>query len=829
MLVVLSIIFMSKELIIILPGFQYTKQGTLTIDKVKIEALVSNQPVSIWYLDTDTKQYLSTEYLELLKLTDSVEPISNSTIYNNGYLYANLSESLKRAPTGYFQQYLVDDNTYNISVFNRDVQYLNNNSVLHDGLGFIKLSNINSDIVFKVSFYSLFQYIEESNGDNIENYVLVDSKNYYYNPLIEGLDDSFVLEASDPIVLKYNNDLKENAKIAVKLNNNVILYNYSTASDELVQVKWNGSDYYQTYSYFKPASLQLWACPQIILNESKVDTEGTDQGAEGSNAGTVLFQIGENVVSSDCTNIPPNPILWYKDGSYDLYKLLQKQQDYYKNLENSVQLKAGQLHNYGIYYTNLSKSGQTWGLVVDSSGLYTYHFFQDSPISYNNRAYLNKQGLNSDEYLLNITKGKPEFHNNWKKRYYITTEKLKLTSKAPDKTQIHQMVYNCLSNKDNPDLSLSLVSPNTIYTFSNYSKDDFSYLYKENPYISLHNISPDDPIRLQYYKYDDLALKEQPLKTPDNFITKGSSKEIDITEQKLNWKWDLYNSDWSVSNGGDFVFPNHILAVDYKESKLHLNNTSDYSIIPQLSLTNNAGIKQGFYEDILVNTNILEQNYINLEVPTQTNDTGFCVYNTHINKDFTFEVQIPEDGYYVFNMNGYTQTTSGSIYKLIIKDKNEEIEIELKPDLPTAFFYLKKGNYTLSLNPMVQTSIYISSVGLYQIDLTDISVNTVLLASLLQDKIYTKAINHLKDPEYYKYIIFQAVYVYQESKVKCYKKTCSTLYTPEHAYQKPVGVYNGKSQNADLVSVDSQLKLLGYVESFNTNCNTLVENTIIKK
>jgi hypothetical protein len=84
---------------------------------------------------------------EELILNKTVEPLlDDPSIYPDAsYLYASLSENLKRIPNGYFYS-LNKDDIYTLSVFNDYVEYLNCNAFLHDGLGFIKLENINSNI-----------------------------------------------------------------------------------------------------------------------------------------------------------------------------------------------------------------------------------------------------------------------------------------------------------------------------------------------------------------------------------------------------------------------------------------------------------------------------------------------------------------------------------------------------------------------------------------------------------------------------------------------------------------------------------------------------------
>ena len=818
-----------KEVIIILPGFEYQRYGTLTIDQVKITAYVNNIKTSIWYLDTANKEYLSTDELVLSKTVEHL--LDDNSIYpDTSYLYAQLSENFKRVPNGYFYS-LDKNNIYTLSVFNDYVEYLNCNNFLHDGLGFIKLENINSNIQFVVKFYSRID-IDTNTDEDDNNYVLIDTKTYYYNPLINNSQTSLTISKTEAVKLKYDNTKEEDVNI--KLNDNVILFQIpkdGPYQDKKLHIKWNNTEYKRTTTEVIPEHLQLYSYPYVIFNKDNFDSTGLEYGFSISRENDVIFfpNIEQLVSSNYPTKVTPILYSVKQDNLNNLYAQCNNQKNFFLKEENELKIKAEELHKYGVYYTNLGKRNQTWGLIKNQdTGNFDYHFFdKDSPIKVKYMAGYNNQGLQDNYKTPGIDYGNYDYYNDWYHRSYLYSDKDGDHCKNPNKEQIHQLTFRCLGNEESPNCSPSLVSSTTKYQFmdKNYV---FNYLYKQDPYISIHNISQESPLRLQYYDYDTFNLKEQPLDLPDGFIGVGSSKQVPLSDKSIEWKWNLYDRN-GIEGGESFIFPNYILAVNYDESYLSLSNTSDYSVIPQLSLTDNNDNPQGFYNNALVESNIINNNLLNIGEEKGINTNGFCAFPAYINKDFKFNINIENDGYYIFNMNGCITSDALNIYVLKIND----LEINISYDNPSVLLYIPKGNYDISLNVHngIKSPLYITSLGLYELNLEDPGINTVLLKKHLEDLKLDTLYYIPNEDKLYDYIIFQAAYVYQENNVECYKQIRSTIYPPNNAIQKPIGVYNINNYTAEIVNkenVTDKYKLLGYFPVENDDCKKTIEAITVK-
>lgn len=820
-----------KETIIILPGFNYQRYGTLVVDQVKITAYVNNNKTDIWYLDTTNKEYLSTDELVLIKTKEHL--LNDASIYpETSYLYAQLSEYLKRVPNGYFYSLDDDNGNYTLSVFNDYVEYLDCNHNLHDGLGFIKLKSIDSNIQFVVKFYSRID-IDTNTDEDDNNYVLIDTKTYYFNPLISKSQISLTVSQTTPVKLKY--DHKKEEDINIKLKDNVILFQIpkeGSYEGKILWMEWKGTEYKITTTELTPEQLQLYSYPYIIFNKDYFDDMGYEHGFSTHGKKNVLFNPYRDQLISSKYFPTITPILYSvkKDNLWNLEAQCDNQKNYFLQQENALKIKAEELHKYGVYYTNFGKRDQSWGLIKnESTGDFDYHFFdENSPIKVKHMVWNDPQGLDEDYKPLKINSGNYEYYKNWKNRSYTYTDIEGDHCDSPDKGQIHSLTFNCLQNNDNPDISPSLVNKTTEYEFMG-NECEFKYLYKQDPYISIHNISNESPLRLRYYEYSQLNLKEEDLKLPDEFIDAGGSRQVLLSDKCIKWDWNLYDRG-GIADGQSFIFPNYILAVNYDESYLRLNNTSDYSVIPQLSLTDSNDNLFGFYNDTLVESNIVNNNLLSISEEPGFNTEGFCAFPAYINKNFNFTIEVKDDGYYIFNMNGCINSKSSCIYVLKIGTLKERT---ISFENPSVLLYIPEGTYKISLLNTYKDEypMYITSLGLYKLNLEDTNINTVLLKNTLED-LNLNTLSYIdNENNLYNYIIFQAAYVYQENNVKCYKKTSSTIYPPNNAIQKPVGVYNIKNTNAEIAgeeNITDKYKLLGYSPVDNNDCKNTIEAITVK-
>jgi hypothetical protein len=140
------------------------------------------------------------------------------------------------------------------------------------------------------------------------------------------------------------------------------------------------------------------------------------------------------------------------------------------------------------------------------------------------------------------------------------------------------------------------------------------------------------------------------------------------------------------------------------------------------------------------------------------NTNGFCAFPAYINKDFNFNINIESNGYYIFNMNGCIDSDALYVYILKIKD----LEINIPCENPSVLLYMPQGTYDISLSVHgdIKSDLFITSLGLYELNLEDTNINTVVLKKYLDDLKLNTLYNVPNTNNLYDYIVFQAAYVY---------------------------------------------------------------------
>ena len=752
----MSINVPEKEIIVILPGLQYEKYGILTVDKIEISATINNIPVQVYYLDTEENTEEPIKNTETLTLCKTTEGVPIEGLYNNIKYLGAIQEDLelRRAKTGSFFEIKGDNNTYTISIFNKNLQYKNQSDTLHDGLCFVKIFNMNANISFKVHFYSLLKYKEQDNT-NVDNFTLVDTKTYYYNPLLNDLNLSVV--KATPIQLKFSPSSNDDKQINIKLSDNAIVYNNSSDNNkDYVRYTWNGSEYMKSNQYFNNSDLTLCAWPQAFIHNSYFNWN-TNKFKYKSQSTAVKSEPGRVVYCADpwCSAVFP---LYYKDYSAwtEKYKL---QQDWFKKRTNVLGLTVDQLHDYGIYQTNFFSNIDWHHLTrTHDNGIYEYMYGEDGVCAiencngrdsgwvYNVGGQEYVQGVPKEYmvYVIENADGHGEFMDMRRRidegtggtADKFTLFLLNNGSKpvtAQSKYFQYKMLVPDLQDTNNP-LNVALQSEYTHYQFLPSGGNKFDYLYKKSPYICLHNLAELDPIQAKdegLLKYFYHTTKNNSFQSPQNFIGAGSSRIIDLNDSnKISWQWNIGNTicksykDSIIKDPNDIsrdyrqifneknpsyinkmlntpiyhTFPNFVLAVNLDESNLTFKNLSDYKVVPQVAIKHNNN-PVGLYEKALVESNVEDYNYLDLStITTSSQSNGFFSFNSimhfgHNNTLSWSDVEVPDSGYYVFSINGFKRKsyTSGDYNtKIQLSINDQQYIIDINKDMHFLVFYLVK-------------------------------------------------------------------------------------------------------------------------------------------
>lgn len=723
----MSVNISEKEIVVILPGLQYEKYGTLTIDKIEISATINNIPVQVYYLDTEESTGVTIKNAETLTLCKATEGVSIEGLYDNiSYLGAIQEDGeLRRAKTGSFFEIKNDNDNYTISVFNKELQYKNQSGTLHDGLCFVKVVNINSNIAFKVNFYSLLKYKEQDNTD-VNNFTFVDTKTYYYNPLLNDLNLSAI--KANPIQLKFSPSSKDDKEFNIKLSDNVIVFNDNDdkhSDKDYVRYIWENGEYTKTDQGFNNSDLTLCAWPQAFIDSDYFNWD-TNKFKRNSYMHAVRQEPGRVVYSADTWCGALFPLYWKDPTTWtEKYKL---QQDWFKKRTNVLGLTVDQLHDYGIYQTNFFQNIAWHNLTIThDNGTYEYMYGEKGICQirdfagrsdgwvYNIEGQEYVQGVPKDYmvYVIENADGhgkfmdrRPRIENdivglsNWFHQFLSAH-----TDTNPNVVQSkyfqYKMLVPDLQDTNNP-LNVALQSEYTHYELLPVDGNRFDYLYKKSPYICLCNISALDPIQVKddgLLAYFYHTTKNNNFQSPQNFIGARSSRIIDLNDSNaISWQWNIGNTicksykDGIIKDPNEIskdyystfgknpsyinkmlntkiyhTFPNFVLAVNLNDSNLKFKNLADYKVVPYVTIKHDNN-PVGVYESALVESNVDDNNCLDLStISTQHNSVGFFQFPSimHYGHNNTLSwngVKVPDSGYYVFSINGVKYKTYGTDY-----------------------------------------------------------------------------------------------------------------------------------------------------------------------
>lgn len=676
-----------KNIVIVIPGFEYDSNGPVYIDKIKIDASINGEPIDVYTHELSYDKAINSEgiwndiqpnnivYNKVL--FDNIQSSGdNKRQYNNDQVtdliiasqvipYSETLASQDKVPYSFFNDILeIKDGVYHhyLTVYNSsDIQTRQNDYKEHDGICWLALDEINTDIIFNITFYSFVG--ENNNYKTDNNYVIIGQKTMYYNPATSGYEGGqvdfcglsfqqyyditdqtkgYTVELEDPIV--YEDD--ENVKKICKYTPAGYIQTQNTLYDELcinIYPQWGVSQNRDRPNSFKWESNEHGYSIQTDSNVV-VHTFAPSEMDQRIYTTATLAGSNSNITN---TNIVPlvmkHPGVWGSLTDNGAVNALKYQQNYFNNLPNNTGLSAFDLISKGVLKSNIIFSEKS------SQGNWN-----NTPFDiWANEHWISLYSQGQQQYGESVRVG-----NTWLAlvgvMYRQSTARLSRYNDlatypwpfCPDSERGKSQLIKdskLIVGPKRKSYDYTIINSSTLY--------NSTYIYKNPIVISVKNLSetpsymlkPDGssgeaqtrvyvndtviselskcPCRAQdrydnyqVSSYNGMVTYVYPIKqediidreifiTPDEFATKLSNIKIKL--DTLYFDGGGYN--YLYNNNGTYWLPNTLFAVDLDRSKLTFSQDSTYKIKPQYVYTTN-GIYKGLYKstgkDILVNSNV---------------------------------------------------------------------------------------------------------------------------------------------------------------------------------------------------------------------------------
>ncbi len=679
-----------KNIVIVIPGFEYDSNGPVYIDKIKIEASVNGEPIDVF-----THGFTSSKGVNTLNAWDDVSP--NNIIYNQA-LFSNqeddnirnywagssnpeeidlsissqiipysktlLEDPTPKVPYSFFNDILeIKDGVYHhyLTVYNSSsIQTRQNDYKEHDGICWLALDEINTDIIFNITFYSFVG--EDNNYKTDNNYVIVGQKTMYYNPATSGYEGGQVDFCGLSFQQYY--DITDQTKgYTVELEDPIV---YEDVDGVKKIYKYESTGYTQTQQVLDD-DLCISIYPQWAISDGKnsVKTKTVDIRRQhidhtdydfyylsGTNGKNTEFNPAPNQDSFTIyttANLQKSTIIplvfkkdrpgWTSFSDGPTITALNYQKNYFNDLTNGTGLPTTDLIKKGILKSNItfnsSESGGSLSQTPFDFGTSNWiNLTSLRNAQFNNldvkdtnygHDYMGLESVDSNVYTTRLKR--PAGNYSWPFDQYNERGKYYLIKDSQLVVGYGEKEYNYTIIKDNSNLynstyiykkQVSVVVKNLSNTQSyiiqpqGYSGDAQVIIYINN-----QTINKPKPCKKQdhyYYsfpqymgryttyvypiKQEDIISNETIIE-PNQFAAKLSNMGI-----KLNATYGVLNP----STQGSVWLPNVLFAVDLSRSKLSFDQSSAYRIKPQYVYSIN-GIFKGIYgkdsgKEILVNSNV---------------------------------------------------------------------------------------------------------------------------------------------------------------------------------------------------------------------------------